>query len=165
MEKNITADPVKINLTRAEVLSYAIIEVMDGHYGFENRIHKSLLLNNVNFKTGFKMGDRTFRKYMEYLQTHDEKCSMICTTNKNGGGYFIVSTLDQFRQATEFRVRQYVTMLINLKQQTTKFSQSVNGFEQLEFDFAHFFNIEEFINELNKADYEHRKSISNNTPA
>ncbi len=150
MGKRDTREWDGINIDRANAIAEILLDLLNGHYGVENKIKREIVYNLVIQALDKEIVKRTFRRYVEYLQTHDQRCANIVSTNKDGGGYFLACSLDEFRKETANRVNQYISMLINLKMQLKLFGVNVSGFEQMKFDFADFYSIDrELLGDLN----------------
>lgn len=79
------------------------LDILQNHVGLDRRITSKSLLNELN--KAVKTDNRTMRTAIENLR-QTQPGSLICSTTKNGGGYFIAASkteLDDYLKQDEHR--------------------------------------------------------------
>lgn len=103
-------------------LQIKIIEIINNHIGFDNRISRKQLCIELGWR-GFEIKDRNMREQIEFLRTKTEGGAYICSTTS--GGYWRARDLDELEKYIGQDERRAKGILYRLNRQRARATRAM----------------------------------------
>jgi len=103
-------------------LHLAILEIINNHIGFDARISRQQLRNELIWR-GFEVKDRNMREQIEFLRTRAPGGAYICSTTS--GGYWRARDLDELEKYIGQDERRAKGILYRLNRQRARATRAM----------------------------------------
>lgn len=107
-------------MSKKPEIENAILEILQDHVGFDDRIRRLELLAALRYKLEYRIGDRLMRRSIESLRNTVRGCNIVAT-NESRGGYFIAADPDELSRFLAADHAHAINILSRISFQETAF--------------------------------------------
>ena len=121
-------------MTLEERAKEIILEILEKHRGHQCRISRVELLFRINHNfvgpDAVYISDRAMRNLIEELRTTTTKGAWICSSQKQPGGYYLATSLQELEDYLAVEDRRGVTILTWTKSQRQHARERLPGIQE-----------------------------------